>query len=284
MPWPLRDRAQDSRRWLAELWGGALDLLLPATCASCGASTQACDALCEGCDRKLPRLAADSCTLCQSVRVTPAGLGEDESENENADENADGRAGVNAGPCGYLCASCRFTPSPLAACVAAVAFSGDVGSWIYRFKYPRPGLAGLDPAPRSVVDALVCEAASRVVGPAPGLVVPVPLHPARLRYRGFNPAALLARSVARRYGLECDPVALRRTRPTQSQTGLDRAARRRNVRAAFQTRPRWHAPECVWLLDDVVTTGSTLSACALALRRSGVRTVIGICAARTTDN
>ncbi|MFP8881600.1 MAG: double zinc ribbon domain-containing protein [Myxococcota bacterium] len=259
---PFRERARDSRRWLAQLWSGALDLALPPTCAGCAAPIQARDALCEHCDRRLPRLADDSCALCQAVRVTSA-------------------AGLSAGPSGGLCASCEFALSPLAACVAAVAFSGDVESWIHRFKYPRAGLAGLDPAPRSVVEALVCEAAGRVTGPAPGLVVPVPLHPSRLRSRGFNPAALLARSVARRYGLRYDPVALRRTRPTQSQTSLDRAARRRNVRAAFRTRRRWRAPECVWLLDDVVTTGSTLSECARALRRAGVKTVVGICAART---
>ena len=196
---PFRERARDSRRWLAQLWSGALDLALPPTCAGCAAPIQARDALCEHCDRRLPRLADDSCALCQAVRVTSA-------------------AGLSASPSGGLCASCEFALSPLAACVAAVAFSGDVESWIHRFKYPRAGLAGLDPAPRSVVEALVCEAAGRVTGPAPGLVVPVPLHPSRLRSRGFNPAALLARSVARRYGLRYDPVALRRTRPTQSQT------------------------------------------------------------------
>ncbi len=267
---PLGQRAQHSLRWLAELWDGVLDLALPPTCAGCSAPIRACDALCEPCDRKLPRLAEDSCALCQAVRVAPTdGL------------STQLKASAGASRCGNLCATCEFARSPLSACVAGVVFSGDVGSWIHRFKYPRPGLAGLDPAPRSVVNALVCEAARRVVGPVPGLVVPVPLHPSRLRSRGFNPATLLARTLARQHGLRLDPVALHRTRATQSQTGLDRAARRKNVRGAFRTRRQWRAPDCVWLVDDVVTTGSTLSECAHALRRVGAKTVIGICAART---
>lgn len=271
---PLQRRAQSSRRWLAGLWGGALDLALPPTCAGCTAPIHARDALCEVCDRCLPRLAKDRCALCQAVQVTAASArGVDPGKRPGSDGEAR--------PWGALCAGCAFELSPLTACVAAVEFSGDVANWIHRFKYPRPGLAGLDPAPRSVVNALVGEAAGRVAGPVPGLVVPVPLHPSRLRSRGFNPAMLLARAVARQYGLSVDPVALRRTRATQSQTGLDRAARRDNVRSAFRTRRRWRAPDCVWLVDDVVTTGSTLSECAYVLRRAGAEIVVGICAART---
>ncbi len=254
----VRWRMQGSRQWLTGLWAGALDLALPPACAGCMAPVHASHALCEPCDRRLPRLAVQTCALCQAVPVPPA-------EDAGAE----------------LCAHCDFLRSPLTACLAAASFSGDVASWIHRFKYPRSGLGGLDPAPRSVVDALVMEAADRVVGPLPDLVVPVPLHPSRLRARGFNPAGLLARAVARENGLRFDPVALRRLRATESQTGLDRDARRNNVRGAFRTQRRWRAPSCVWVLDDVVTTGSTLSECAHALRRAGATTVIGICAART---
>ena len=110
-------------------------------------------------------------------------------------------------------------------------------------------------------------------------VVPVPLHPRRLRARGFNPACVLARALARERGIRLDPVALRRVRDTPSQTGLDRRARRRNVRGAFVARSR--VPPRVWLVDDVVTTGSTLGEAARALHRAGARSVVGICAART---
>jgi ComF family protein len=169
----------------------------------------------------------------------------------------------------------------LAACVAAVEFRGPVETWVHRFKYPARGLAGLDPGPRAAVVALVLAAAARAPGPAPDLVVPVPLHPRRLRRRGFNPAALLARPLARRSGAACDARALRRLRDTPSQTGLGRRERRRNLRGAFAAaRP---LPACVWLVDDVVTTGATLAAAAAALRRAGARRVVGVCAAWTPD-
>ncbi len=126
---------------------------------------------------------------------------------------------------------------------------------------------------------LCLEAGARAPAPAPDLVVPVPLHPRRLRERGFNPATLLARALARERRVRLDPVALRRVRDTPSQTRLDRRARRRNVRGAFVARAR--VPPRVWLVDDVVTTGSTLGEAARALRRAGARSVVGVCAART---
>jgi ComF family protein len=110
-------------------------------------------------------------------------------------------------------------------------------------------------------------------------VIPIPLHPRALRRRGFNPAALLARAAARACGVSVDCVALERLRDTASQTGLDRAARRRNVRGAF--RARQAPPARVWLVDDVVTTGATLDEAARALRRAGAGEIFGLCVART---
>jgi ComF family protein len=196
---------------------------------------------------------------------------------------------IPSGSDAVLCRSCDLAlprpagdpgPTPwLDACVAAVEYQGAAEAWIRRFKYPRPGLAGLDPAPLAVAALLIREAASRAPEPGPQLVVPVPLHPRRLRDRGFNPAALLARRLARDLGLSWDPVALARLRDTPSQTGLDRPARRRNLRGAF--RARRPVPPRVWIVDDVVTTGSTLAAAARALRRAGADRVVGVCVAHT---
>ncbi len=154
-----------------------------------------------------------------------------------------------------------------------------IEAWIRRFKYPRPGLAGLDPKAEAIVRALAREAGARAPGPPPDLVVPIPLHPRRLRARGFNPACELARAIAGPARLRLAPRALARLRDTPSQTGLERAARRRNVRGAF--RARRPVPPRIWLVDDVVTTGSTLSEAARALRRAGARRVVGVCVAWT---
>jgi len=116
-------------------------------------------------------------------------------------------------------------------------------------------------------------------GPPLELVVPVPLHPRRLRERGFNPAALLARSVSRVRRIAWDAVALRRLRDTPSQTLLDRRSRKENVSGAFLARGGLPAHVC--LVDDVVTTGATLEAAALALHAGGASRVTALCAART---
>ncbi len=193
-----------------------------------------------------------------------------------------------AGPGGF-CRACLgallrapealSAPRGLDALVAAAEFRMPVERWIRRFKYPRPGLAGLDPKAGAIVRALAREAGARAPGPPPDLVVPVPLHPGRLRARGFNPACEVARAIAGPARLPLAPRALERIRDTPSQTGLERAARRRNVRGAF--RARHPVPRRIWLVDDVVTTGSTLDEAARALRRAGARRVVGVCVART---
>lgn len=104
--------------------------------------------------------------------------------------------------------------------------------------------------------------------PLPSLVVPVPLHPLRLRARGFNQAAELARFAARELALPLNRSALRRIRPTREQTGLRSGDRAANVRGAFAAS-RLLAGRRVALVDDVVTTGSTAAAAAAALRAAG---------------
>ena len=106
--------------------------------------------------------------------------------------------------------------------------------------------------------------------------MPVPLARARLLMRRFNQAAILAREVARVSGLRYEPMVLERTRATTSQIGLSRGERQRNVAGAFAV-PKRRAEAVqgrrVLLIDDVVTTGSTVAACARALSRAGAAQV-----------
>ena len=106
------------------------------------------------------------------------------------------------------------------------------------------------------------------------LVIPVPLHRRRLRWRGFNQAALLGVAVARRIGCVLDVATLARVRDMPPQTSQDSAHRRQNGRGAFMvTRPDRIANRRLLLVDDVMTTGATLDECARTLLTAGARRV-----------
>ena len=108
--------------------------------------------------------------------------------------------------------------------------------------------------------------ASRLPAGVPDLLVPVPLHPRRERERGFNQASLLARRVGVAWGVPVRADVLIRAVATPSQTELDAPARRANVRGAFRLRrPELIAGRHVLLVDDILTTGATLSECARCL-------------------
>lgn len=114
------------------------------------------------------------------------------------------------------------------------------------------------------------------------VIVPVPVHAARLRSRGYDQAVLLADAAARELHLPMSP-ALRRVEATAAQYRLGRAGRAENVGHAFECRPEHLASvrgHHVVLFDDIVTTGSTLAACAAALRAAGARSVSGLAVAR----
>ena len=117
--------------------------------------------------------------------------------------------------------------------------------------------------------------------PAPDLVIPVPLYRARRWRRGFNQALALSEELGREAGIRCEPRVLRRTRATQPQAGLSYAERKRNVSGAFVVRKRDEVEgRTVLVIDDVMTTGATLDACARALKKAGARSVLALTAAR----
>lgn len=177
-----------------------------------------------------------------------------------------------------LCArqACLAAPEPLVLdgvpAFGAVRYGDPASRAIHRFKYGgRPDLA-------TQLAGLAVDALERL-GPPPGsLLVPVPLHPRRLAERGYNQSALLARELARRQRLGFLPMALWRTRATERQVGRSGDERWSNMEGAFAVRrPRALAGREVVLVDDVLTTGATATACIRPLRGLGTR-VVGVVA------
>ena len=153
---------------------------------------------------------------------------------------------------------------------------GIVRRLVHEFKY------GYRAHLRHVVGDWLCAALqdSRLRHREFDVIAPVPLHPARQRERGFNQAELLAELLAARINVPLKRL-LERSRYTTTQTAFDRAERMKNLRDAFHLRKKADVRRLrVLLIDDVLTTGSTLSECARVLKRAGASSVYAATAAR----
>ena len=227
------------------------NLLYPPACLLCERPSPAEWTVCRRCERALPATLAPVCRRC-GVELRGA-----------FDARMD-------------CAACREAPRAFELARAPWRYVGPAQLAIRRFKYHyhwRLGPWLADGMAQTARESLPLEEVS--------VVVPVPLHGLKRWLKGGNPAEDLARPIARSLGKPCLPRALVRTRWTATQTRLSWHERSRNVREAFTAFPSAVSNQTILLVDDVLTSGATASACTLALKRSGARTVYVLTAART---
>jgi competence protein ComFC len=226
-------------------------LLYPPACAICSADVAASKYLCGGCEPKLVRIEPPFCSKCSEPFP-----------------------GAITNP--FDCANCAHRTLYFENAVSAFRSGGIVRRVILDFKYGRQIHL------RHLVASWLFAALEddRLRAREFDLIIPVPLHPARERERGFNQAALLAELLSAHMSIQARPV-LERIRYTTTQTAFDRAERMENLRGAFRLRKNTDVRQLrILLIDDVLTTGSTLSECARVLRRGGARSVHAATAAR----
>ena len=229
----------------------ALDLVFPALCPVCEAVLGAGrrDPLCGRCWDEIDRLPSPACDVCGA----PAPVRVDAERP---------RAPSVRRPCG----PCTTNPPDYDYARSAAVYEGALREALHAFKY-----SGKRALARPLGDLAIEQCRAFLPGDIDALV-PVPLAYERERGRGFNQAALLADRLARPLELPVIPRWLGRVRATRPQSDLSAAERQANVRGAFRASRRV-AGRHVLVVDDVLTTGATLGACARALRDAGARRI-----------
>ena len=234
-----------------ELLQAAVSLLYPPVCTICGRSVRVSAYLCDQCAIKFTRIVAPFCQKCSEPfegSITSA----------------------------FSCANCAHRAIYFEAAVAAYRGRGIVRQIVHEFKYGRQ-LHLRHLLARWLRAALDDE---RLSGHQFDVIVPVPLHPTRQRERGFNQAGLLGELLSAQTSIPARAV-LERIRYTTTQTALDRAERMENLHNAFRLRKNADVRGLrVLLVDDVLTTCSTLNECSRILKRAGAFSVHAATAAR----
>lgn len=232
---------QNPQKTLRDWWISSVNLLFPPHCAGCGSSKTD---WCLKCANDTDRISKPFCLRC----------GRTQSQIVNQ------------------CNSCSEYPEKLR--VRSYArYQGSLLKALLQLKYrPNQRLSAL--MARWLAELL------QIANWHPTLVAAVPLSKKRLKTRGYNQSALIARELAAIIDLAYSARAITRSRETKSQVGLDPIARWHNVHQAFRAQPSQVDGHKVILVDDLITTGATLSACAEALEQAGARVIYGLTVAR----
>jgi ComF family protein len=223
------------------LWSRIQRLVLPPHCLLCGQSGDGPRDLCRACAADLERNRT-SCPRCALPLQTPA----------------------------PLCGECLQRAPPFDAAFAPYLYGHPLDLLVAKLKFGRSLAAG------RVLADLWLDAIAHLVPARPDVLVPVPLHTARLRERGYNQALELAKPLARALRIPLAEKMLSRTKATGAQANLDAKTRRKNLRGAFEFNESPGvavAATHVVLIDDVMTTGATLRECARVLKRAGIARV-----------
>lgn len=229
-----------------------LDLLYPRSCIGCGVSApDTFRYICWNCWSDTCGIEAPFCTLCGDPI---AGTVEHD----------------------FICYSCSSETPSFDGARSAARYDGVVGDALRQLKYHKGFWMAPDMA-KLLQNCMTAEFPELEVD----LVVPVPLHHARRRDRGFNQSDVLARELGKLLFRKTDAGVVRRIRPTTTQTNLTAPQRLSNVRNAFESRREKRlAGKRVLLVDDVMTTGATVNACAKALKQGGAVSVHVLTVAR----
>ncbi|MBK6960214.1 MAG: ComF family protein [Gammaproteobacteria bacterium] len=206
--------------------------LFPGRCLLCGNPSRRALDLCAPCEADLPYLDS-ACGQCALPLPAPG-----------------------------ICARCQQHPPPFAISVVPCRHAFPIDHLIQRLKY------GGELAQVAPLASLLATALRRRPEPLPQALVPVPLHWRRQATRGFNQALELANQIGKTLAIPVRPDLVRRARATPPQVGMARTERRRNLARAFVARAA-SMPEHIALIDDVVTTGSTMEALARCLGQAG---------------
>jgi ComF family protein len=237
---PVAIRPRDWRHRLAAAGEALLDLFFPPRCPGCG---RVGFTFCQACQSRIEPCPAPACTRCGQPLAAER-----------------------------HCSTCQQTPSQLDRITSCAIFAHPLRDAIHELKYNNSRNLARPLGARMV-------ATWRHGNLTADVIIPVPLHAARQAERGYNQAALLARIVSREVGVPIDEAALLRSKATQQQALLKAVERRENVKDAFACRGDVMGKDVV-LIDDVCTTGSTLEACAAALRAAGAASVWAFTLAR----
>lgn len=222
-----------------------LDVLFPPACAGCGKWGER---YCPTCLKNSQQISGAICQICGDLLHQPQSV---------------------------ICDRCRTQGVAYSAVRSWAVFEEPLQSAIHKLKYRQDRGLG------EVLAQPLVELLRKHLWPI-DLIVPVPLDSVRRKERGYNQAALLARPVSWATGIDYSASALSRIKLTRQQVGLDLIERRENMLGAFEADRKQVNGKRILVIDDVITTGATLNACAYALLDAGAEQVFGLTLARSS--